>query len=61
MSSTTNKDHAYRERVRLLLAQGLGAKQIARETCRLKSYVDRIRDEMEREQCMAVEMIEEVA
>ena len=59
--NNNTRDKEYRERVRLLLAQGLGAKQIARETCRLKSYVDRIRDEMEREVRKAEEMTEEAA
>lgn len=45
-TNSTTKDLAYRERVRLLLAQGLGTRQIAKDTCRRHCYVGRIRDEL---------------
>lgn len=59
--STMNKDTEYRERVRLLLAQGIGTRQIAKDTCRRHCYVGRIRDELAAEARKAEELTEEAA
>ena len=61
MNSNT-RDKEYRERVRLLLAQGLGTRQIAKDTCRRHCYVGRIKEEIQKEEARkAAEVVGEVA